>query len=143
VRERAKKEYSSLGLTTKAVADPKSHLLRRESKQRGKRDDREEREDKDEGVGLMRELESPGDRDEDELEMKRGDENDASSQLLFSPFPASTFEKNDLLTMTFNQLAVKMFLMQTLQVKPASLASFLRGEKRSLKFLRVGWCSSP
>jgi len=44
--------------------------------------------------------------------------------------------------MTFNQLAVKMFLMHTLQVKPASLASFRPGEKSCLKDL-LGKFSSP
>lgn len=49
------------------IANPERYLLRRESKQGSERDDGEEREDEDEGVRLTRELESPGDGDEDEL----------------------------------------------------------------------------
>lgn len=69
----------------------------------------------------MRELESPGDRDEDELK-KNGSRSQRQSN--------SLSEKSQL-TMTFNQLALETFLSATFQVRPASLASFLLGEKRS------------
>jgi len=92
--EQAGKKRKGLSTHAQRVPDSQRDLLRREPKQGSKRNDGEERKDEDEGVRLVRELESPGDGDEDELETKRGGMNERRVQSA-SSFPFIDFRDEE------------------------------------------------
>ena len=120
------------------ITDSEGELLGGETQGSGEGDDREERKDEDERVRLVRKLERPADRQEDQLEKIERDES-VSDHEHRPRYPTW------LLTMTLSQLEKTTFLAATLQVRPASLASLFLGLSRaSLNGILEGTkCSSP